>query len=326
MSASPIKLDTQTSEYPALVARGEVKPASAWLHTSEYVLLIYFCYTAILATAWHVPVALRALGIAVPCTLAALACSETRSGNKATGVLREWVSPALVLFAYQQVNWFAQAHSSFTRENRWVLWDRLLLNQWHARGIIESLGSTIPFWLEVSYLLVYAMPPLALGILYWTGHRKRVDTFLFTFLLGTLLAYALLPLFPSDPPRWVFPGQDLPTISTAPRRLNLWLLDHCDIRTSVFPSGHVAAAFSAAFGLLVALPEKKRYGVMLLAFATAIAITTVYGRYHYAVDGAGGFLVSVLAACFSLSRSGQLAGSRLAARVNAAPPPSVIAM
>jgi membrane-associated phospholipid phosphatase len=196
------------------------------------------------------------------------------------------------------VNWFAQAHSGYARENRWVVWDRLLLDQWHARASIESLGSIIPFLLELSYLLVYAIPPLALGILYWTGHRKRVDNFLFTFLLGTLLAYALLPYFPSDPPRWAFPGQDLPHISAAPRWLNLWLLDHYDIRTSVFPSGHVAAAFSAAFGLLLALPEKKRFGAMLLVFATAIAITTVYGRYHYAVDGVAGLLVSVVATCF----------------------------
>lgn len=300
MSASPLNLDTHVRHYASLVGRVQPKRSAGLLHASEYVLLIYFAYTALLASLWHVPHALRGIAIAAPCTLLALAIWETRNGTKATGVLREWISPALVLFAYQEVNWFAQAHSGYVRENRWVIWDRVFLDQWHARAVIEGLGWMIPFALELSYLLVYTIPPLALGILYWTGHRKRVDTFLFTFLLGTLLAYALLPFFPSDPPRWVFPGHDLPTINTAPRWLNLWLLDHYDIRTSVFPSGHVAAAFAAAFGLLVALPEKKRFGAMVIAFATAIAITTVYGRYHYAVDGLAGFTVSAVAACFSL--------------------------
>jgi hypothetical protein len=89
MSASPIKLDTQVREYPAQVPRAEPELRGALLHTSEYVLLIYFCYTAILASAWHLPISLRALAFAVPCTLAALAGWETTSGTKATAVFRE---------------------------------------------------------------------------------------------------------------------------------------------------------------------------------------------------------------------------------------------
>ena len=299
MSASPTRLEAQLPECPSLAPRTELMPGRSLLHASEYVLLAYFGYTAILAFAWHLPLLLQALAILTPCTLAVLAGWETRSGTKATGVFREWISPAVVLFAYQEVNWFARAHTSYARESRWVIWDRLMLDQWHARASIESLGWIIPFVLELSYLLVYTIPPLALGILYWSGRRKRVDNFLFTFLLGTLLAYALLPYFPSDPPRFVFPGQDLPSIGTAPRWLNLWLLDRYDILTSVFPSGHVAAAFSAAFGMLLAFPEKKRIGAMLFVLAIVIAIATIYGRYHFAVDGLAGLCVSLAAAGIS---------------------------
>ena len=53
MSAPPARLDAQLREYPALVRRAEPRLRGAVLHASEYVLLIYFCYTAILATAWH---------------------------------------------------------------------------------------------------------------------------------------------------------------------------------------------------------------------------------------------------------------------------------
>lgn len=299
MSTSPTRVDAQVREYPALVRRAESRVRGGLLHASEYIVVSYFCYTAVLASVWNLPFALRTVALVIPCALAALASWESTRGTKATGVFREWISPALVLFAYQELNWFAQAHTHYARENRWIGWDRLLLDDWHARACIESLGWVIPFLLELSYLLVYAIPPLALGILYWSGRRKRVDIFLFTFLLGTLLAYALLPYFPSDPPRFVFPGQDLPSINTAPRWLNLWLLDRYDIRTGVFPSGHVTAAFSAAFGMLLAFPERKRVGGMLFALATAIAITTVYGRYHFAVDGLAGLLVSVIAAAIS---------------------------
>ena len=181
-------------------------------------------------------------------------------------------------------------------EQKWVAWDRLLLDGWHARAAIEALGSAVPFALDLSYLLVYAIPPLALFILYRNHLRSRVDMFLFTFLLGTLFTYAVLPYFPSEPPRSLFPGQDLPHVNTALRRLNVWMLDRYDIHTSVFPSGHVTAAFSAAFGMLLAFPEKKWVGALFMALSGIIAITTVYGRYHYFVDGVAGFLISALAA------------------------------
>ena len=69
------------------------------------------------------------------------------------------------------------------------------------------------------------------------------------------------------------------------RIVNLWLLDHCDISSSVFPSGHVAVAFSCAFGLLRAVPERR--WVYLSAFAAAMIVftATIYCRYHYAADG-----------------------------------------
>src|SRR5256885_8462475 len=49
---------------------------------------------------------------------------------------------------------------------------------------------------------------------------------------------------------------------------------HADIRTSVFPSGHVAAAFSAAFGMFTALPERKRIAGGMLVLALLIAAAT----------------------------------------------------
>jgi len=94
---------------------------------------------------------------------------------------------------------------------RWIGIDRLLLNDWHGRALIKSLGPLLPSVLELSYLLLYAMPPVLLGLVYLFGCRRRAGSFLFTLLSGTLLTYALLPQFPSQSPRLSFPGQDLPS-------------------------------------------------------------------------------------------------------------------
>jgi hypothetical protein len=67
------------------------------------------------------------------------------------------------------------------------------------------------------------------------------------------------------------------------------------IHTSCFPSAHVAAAFSAAFGMRQALPERQWVSRVLLELTMAllIALATVYGRYHCGADAAAGFAVAV---------------------------------
>ena len=90
----------------------------------------------------------------------------------------------------------------------------------------------------------------------------------------------------------MFAGQDLPGIDTIVRRVNLWILDHGDIRSSVFPSGHVAVGFSAAFAMWLAAPARRSLGWTLLAGAVMVWITTIYGRYHYAADGLASLAVS----------------------------------
>ena len=52
--------------------------------------------------------------------------------------------------------------------------------------------------------------------------------------------------FSSVSPRLAFPSESLPAWHSVWRTINIWLLDHGDIDSSVFPSGHVAVAFVVA--------------------------------------------------------------------------------
>ncbi len=160
---------------------------------------------------------------------------------------------------------------------------------------LETLGAALPSYLELCYLLVYAVGPFTVAVLYLERRRDQVNRVLFLYLLGTLLAYALFPFFLSQPPRTLFAGQDLPNVMTALRRFNLWIVNGYGIHSSVFPSAHVSSAFSAGWALLLYLPNRKRYGRAMLIYAASVAIAAVYGRYHYAVDVVAGFGVSLVA-------------------------------
>ena len=99
----------------------------------------------------------------------------------------------------------------------------------------------------------------------------------------------------------MFPGEDAPAINTVFRRFNWWLLGGGGIHTSVFPSGHVSHAFAGAFGMLQVLPQRGWVGRALVGLAISIALATVYGRYHYAVDAVAGLGVALVALWISMT-------------------------
>jgi membrane-associated phospholipid phosphatase len=192
------------------------------------------------------------------------------------------------------MGWFAHPLSAHTLETVWVRWDRAFLHG-GASAAIETFGPVLPSILEISYTLVYAIAPFCLVVLYLYRRRDRVERLLFPLTIATLLCYAQFPFWPSEPPRAVFAGQDLPGVDTMFRHFNLWMLSKAGIHTSVFPSAHVAAAFACAFGIRRALPEHKWVSRFLLAMALSIALATVYGRYHYLADAAAGFVMALVA-------------------------------
>jgi membrane-associated phospholipid phosphatase len=266
---------------------------------SEWLLIAYFAYAGALAQFLParppVPVITLALNLAIIAGFALVAYADSLRRGRFLSILRDWYPAPLMLLAYREMGWFAPAHHSYELENVWVAWDKVLLNTWGLKPAIEWLGPVLPSVLEISYSLVYTIPSFALAMLYVYHRRSQVDRFLVIFLLGILTAYALFPCFPSEPPRTVFPGEDFPSVDTVFRRFNWWLLGGYGIHTSVFPSAHVAGAFSAAFAMLRLLGERKWVGRLLLALAALIATATVYGRYHYAADAAAGLGISLLA-------------------------------
>src|SRR5260221_12244076 len=77
---------------------------------------------------------------------------------------------------------------------------------------------------------------------------------------------------------------DLPHVTTWLRQANLSMVNEFGIHSAVFPSAHVSSAFGAAFGMLLAVPDRPRIGWSLLIYAVLVSLATVYGRYHYLVD------------------------------------------
>lgn len=280
------------------------------LRSSEWLLIGYFGYVAAIIRAFSLDPQVKWLALAVfvlvASQLVVFAVAESFGSQEFFSIARDWIPLALTLIAYREMDWFAPLPRNNDLELHWLEWDRRLLYDAGLQRAIEWLGAWLPGYLELCYLLVYAVGVFSVAVLYAQERRALVNRLLSMYLAGTLLAYALFPYFPSDPPRTLFGGSDMPNIVTPLRQFNLWIVSGYGIHSSVFPSAHVSSAFSAAWGLLWLLPDKKRFGLLMLAYAVSVAVATVYGRYHYAADATAGFGVSVIAALtillFSLRR------------------------
>jgi membrane-associated phospholipid phosphatase len=271
------------------------------LRACEWALISFFVYIAAISPGFHLRSQLRSvpflIAAGVLVLILALAYAEDHPRlRRGISYARDWIPLILVLTAYREMDWFTPKYSDHHLEKLWIHWDRVLLHDSGLQLLIERAGPWLPNLLELSYLLVYAVGPFSVAILYILHRRAAMGKVLFVYVVGTVAAYGLFPYFPSSPPRAVFPGLDLPAANTLLRRLNLFLVGDYGIHSSVFPSAHVSSAFSAAWAMLMYLPDRRRVGWGMLIYAVLVSIATVYGRYHYAVDALAGLGVSLAAA------------------------------
>lgn len=270
----------------------------------ELLYSAYFGYVAVLALIRPLAPEVRTLtvttNIAVVLWFFLFAWANRERGFKTLDYVRDIYPLPLLLLAYRQMEWVALPHTGPRIEEPWLAWDVKLLLDWGGRALVESAGALLPSVLEASYLLTYSLPVFCVVVLTLSGARRRIDDFYSILLLGMLTAYAFYPWFPSTTPRLLYPDV-APAMDTLMRRVNLAVLGEYGITASVFPSGHTACAFSAAFGLLHLLPRNRGYGYGVLALAILIAVATVYGRYHYAVDTVAGMATALLAWCYALT-------------------------
>jgi len=271
------------------------------LRGCEKVALAYFIYLPCLGLIRQLSIGPLLLLASIPPALWAIWHAQARSTWRPVEMARDWWPLGLILAGYWAMGCFATPPRE-ALQIELVRIDRALLYNAHLQALIEAAGRFVPAILETVYLLLYAIPPVCIGVLYACGARLQVPRFLLLVFAGTFATYALLPYVSVISPRLAFPGADLPHYTGISRRLTIWLLDRLDISTSVLPSGHVAVALSSALGMFAALPRRPIYGWCALGLAALVYLATIYYRYHYSVDGLASIVV-VCAVCRIASRT-----------------------
>lgn len=229
------------------------------------------------------------LGLHVAAVAGIIVLSRARSLPFLLQVVRETYPLLLLLGLYGEVDVLVQlVHEPpgfDTLVQQWDLWlfgghPHRYLDQWLAgRG-----------WTEFFHFLYLAYYVLLIGayVHVWWARRDLLPRFAFV-VTGMFASYiAVFAAFPVAGPL-IAPENTITTTGVFPS-LVAWVyapLTMNGIYSGAFPSSHVG--MSVGIGLLLA-PHRWRWRVALAFLVLGIAVSTVYGRFHYAVDAVAGFL------------------------------------
>lgn len=200
------------------------------------------------------------------------------------------IVPSLVLLAGYRLSGLLFVRIDAYAEGSLLALDRAWL---HRTGVMQAYVAgprVIREFLETTYLLVYAAVPVGAVVLAVSGHRAALGQYWTVVLASAFLCYSVLPWLQTRPPMLIDATSPMPPMSGV-RTWNQAIAGRASVRAATIPSGHAAAALATA---LVITQVEPMIGAYFLVLAVSIAIASVLGRYHYAIDSVLGILVAMV--------------------------------
>lgn len=131
------------------------------------------------------------------------------------------------------------------------------------------------------YASVFIMPVVPLLVVTDRSAFRRVAAAFAAAILASGLCFLALPLAPPHPA----------DVGSGPFAALTSAFYALDVPTNLFPSLHVSVAFLSAFAVG---RERPRWLPWMLAWASLIALSTLFVRQHYVLDVAGGVVLALL--------------------------------
>lgn len=253
-----------------------------------------------LSTAW---VFSLCVGLHLAGVVSIVALSRADLGSPLLRGIREMYPLLLLLVLYGEVDLFVQLYHEPPGFDRLVYqWDQWLFGASPHLYLSQWLDGRM--WTEVFHLLYlsyYLLLICAFSAVWWS-RPTAMPRFAF-IVTGMFISFvAIFVVFPVAGPL-IQPDISLTTEGVFPS-LVAWIyapLTMNGIQAGAFPSSHVGMSVGIAF----LLAPRRWWGRLALAgLVLGIAVSTVYGRFHYAIDAvagiaAGGILYVVWARLYT---------------------------
>lgn len=158
-----------------------------------------------------------------------------------------------------------------------------------------TLSATLPWFplseaLHLGYGAYYAIVPAALIGVYVTRGQAALVRTAFAVASAFFLCYLAFIAYPVAGPRYEFERIGGALSDGSFYNFVHVILEGGSSKGTAFPSSHIAASLSA---VLAAGREDPRWFWILIVPEVALAIGTVYGRFHYGIDAIVGVLAGI---------------------------------
>jgi membrane-associated phospholipid phosphatase len=270
-------------------------PADRAARLSNGVIAAYLA-----ATIWPMAEYTRASGDVLPPLIHLIALlaavSVVAITHPALRRLRDLLPLLLGPFLYVELRWLIPGMGRPHYDALVIAWERSMFG-----GMPSSTWAPAMPWLALSELLhaayasyyaIVLVPPI---VLYLRGKRPAFAATMLALTIVYGACFTTYLFFPVDGPRYLVGPADAPVGPV--RAFVLHLLEAGSSRGTAFPSSHVAAAVVAS---LCAVAFQRRIGIVAALLTVGLALGTVYGGFHYAVDALVGAVLGV--ACWLVSR------------------------
>jgi hypothetical protein len=282
-----------TAAAPTLVAdgmglrRGEiVLRASAWYVVGWLALTLLPVLRHSSETGSAMPAAAHGVALAV-----ALAAVLGRDRTPWLRVLHSWLALILGPFLYMELHWVI-AGVGMTHADELI---RAVESVLFPSDPSRTLATAVPVvavseLLHGAYLSYYGMVYLPPLLLYRAGRQAEFAATITSTVAVFAVCFVVFVLLPVDGPRYT-------VAAAAPdgplRQLTLAILEAGSSRGTAFPSAHVGVAVAAA---ICATRFQPRLALVLWPASIGLAVSTVYGGFHYVVDVIAGAAVGAICA------------------------------
>jgi membrane-associated phospholipid phosphatase len=258
------------------------------VRASEWLTFAYFAYLGLIALLRPAMAGRRRAVLVAVAVIALLFLPITLPAGPLRERLRDWLPAAWLLAGYWLSGLYFTAPMPRV-ERQFLRFDRFLYRNGLASLVAHTSWPLLDA-LEFAYLSCFIFVPGGMLILALSGHEASADRFWTIVLAGEFGSFGVLPWIQTRPPRDVEPPDPINSRGLIVRRLNLYMCGRTSIGWNTFPSGHVAGALAAALAVAEAVPAAA---VPMFVGAGLIAVSTVIGRYHYAVDGIAGAVLTL---------------------------------
>ena len=206
--------------------------------------------------------------------------------------LRNWYPAFLVTVPYRELSILIPQIQPRDIDDMLIRLDYFIF---HAHPTVFIERFEVPVLTDIFQLIYcsYYFLPITLGLFVYLRRESRDFVHvIFAVLFSFYVTYVGYILFPAVGPRFsLYHLQTMPLVGyavTLPIRDYLNWLEH--IMRDAFPSGHTMLALVVLF---YTWRYEKRLLFLFVPIALLIIISTIYLRYHYAVDVLAGIILTV---------------------------------